>query len=155
MSPSRVLEEHSSRELTEWQAYDRVYGLDLEADARAGVIAASVWNAAGGIPEGGNRRRPAVPSDFFGNLDLDQEDGESRTHRRTHDQSDDDGQGSSVEVESVELDDELEPEPEGDRFESFKSQLVMWALKHNAAERAAKKLERDDLGDPPPDPEVN
>lgn len=46
MSPRRVLAEHSSRELTEWMAFERAYGLlgPVRDDQRAGLVAATVVN---------------------------------------------------------------------------------------------------------------
>jgi hypothetical protein len=56
-----MLADMSSRELTEWQAYERVTGpLDagLRGDISAGIIAATVANSAGG-------KKKAKPKDFM------------------------------------------------------------------------------------------
>ncbi|MFE9381774.1 hypothetical protein ACFYMO_00835 [Streptomyces sp. NPDC007025] len=61
MTVRELLARTSSRELTEWQAYERVTGpLDIRArlDISAGVVAATVANSAGA-------KKKAKPSDFI------------------------------------------------------------------------------------------
>jgi hypothetical protein len=60
MSIDEVLGKHSSRQLTEWMAYERITGpLDarLRGDISAGIVAATVANANGA-------KRKLKPSDF-------------------------------------------------------------------------------------------
>jgi len=147
MSPRRVLAEHSSAELTEWRAFDRAGGLDLSADYRAGVVAAQVWNAAGGIPEssGSNaRRRAATPADFFAAFNTDDEpDGRGAA---PHD-------GASATADDIVVDDVVDEDAERARVsEAMRNMWAMWGLRQNAALRAAEQL---DAGEPPDDPNVN
>lgn len=61
MPVRELLSRTSSRELTEWMAYERVTGpLDsrLRTDIAAGIVAATVHNAQGA-------KRKAKPSDFL------------------------------------------------------------------------------------------
>jgi hypothetical protein len=61
MPVSEVLERVSSRELTEWQAYERIAGPlgPARADVQSAIIAATVANANRG------KGKPATPADFI------------------------------------------------------------------------------------------
>lgn len=136
MSPRRVLTEHTSRDLSEWMAYDRAIGLDREADERAGVIAAATWNVRGGMGAGNADARPATPADFFPRLADD-----DHTPSAHDDESDD-----------TEADDEPAVEDAEAATQAMKAAFFVWGTRHNAAERAAKRL---DAGQPPGDPDAN
>lgn len=135
MSPQRVLAEHSSRELSEWLAYDRALGLGRADDHRAGTIAAALWNVQGGVGSKG-QKRAATPGDFFPRLDADEEEAPP-----THD---------------ADRDEDGADEPDMDEAEratrAMKNAFAMWGLQQNAALRAAQRL---DAGEPPEDPTEN
>jgi hypothetical protein len=141
-----VLAEHSSAELTEWRAYEQAFGsLSPEDDYRAGVVAAEMRNASGGVPLGEGPKagsRAAQPSDYFPRLSMDDDDGQGREPRRTtHD--------------DVEPADEPATDDVTTASEQLKGVVTLWALKHNAAVRAAKRLEEQGFDQPPGDPEQN
>ena len=145
MSPGRVLAEHSSAELTEWRAFDRDIGLDAAEEWRAGVVAAEIWNAAEGVPTGEGPkagRRLAEPKDFFPKFVTD----DDAQQWVSHDDIDDESDADAAPVDDVES-----------ASEALKGVVTMWALKHNAAVRAAKRLEEEGRleGQPPGDPEQN
>lgn len=142
MSSRRVLAEHSSAELTEWRAFDRAYGLGFVGDRQAGVVAAAVWNAAGGIPEGEKRRRPATPGDFFETLQRDGDDGQQS--RVSHDDPEP--------VDDVDVDVDDDAAEVARASEAMKSMWAMYGLRRNAQLRAAAQLE---AGEPPADPDLN
>lgn len=144
MSPRMVLAEHSSAELSDWHAFDRAFGLGHDEDVRAAVVAASVWNAAGGIPENEHSRRAATPGDFFPLLAHDDDNGGDHLDTRptSHD----------PETRDV-LDDVVDEDDEISRVsEAMRNMWAMWGLRQNAALRAAEQL---DIGEPPDDPSVN
>jgi hypothetical protein len=61
MTVSSLLDNISSKELTEWMIYDKLepFG-DSRGDIQAGIISASVYNS-----QGGNKGKAYSPSDFI------------------------------------------------------------------------------------------
>lgn len=136
MSRRQVLESHTSRELTEWMVFDLAFGLGHLADQQAGVIAAAIWNANGGLPVEGGRPRAAVPEDFFPAL----VEASGEPVPLAHDAD-------------AGADAELDDEDEAERItRAMKNAWAAWGLQYNAAVRAAEKL---DLDDPPDKPDLN
>lgn len=160
MSRRQVLEAHTSRELTEWLLFDQAFGLSYAGDLRAGVIAAAVWNAAGGLPVDGGEPRAAAPGDFFPLLDRSGTAPLPRFHGDPDvlDEADTDALEELAEIDlgrAALVDDEPE-ETEAERVtRAMKNAWAMWGLQHNAAERAAKRIEAEGLGEPPDQPELN
>lgn len=120
-SPREVLASHSSADLSEWQAFDAAYGLDRSGDARAGAVAAAVWNAAGGLPTGtGDGRRAATAADFFATLN--QTTDKPNADVDVEDDTDGDGDGMAEAA-----------------TRAMKNAFAMWGLRQTAATRAAAR----------------
>lgn len=71
MSPSEVLDKHTSRELTEWMIYLQMEPAGEErADLRAGIISSTVANAHKG--KGGRTFKPQDFMPKFGTQEVEQ-----------------------------------------------------------------------------------
>jgi hypothetical protein len=148
-----VLREHSSAELSEWRAFDAAFGFGVEDDIRAGEVAAAVWNAAGGIPDGPKRRRWARRDDFFPKLAADGDSGDGDAGVRRGRVSHDDTDPVDVDPTDDDLDDLVDEEAEIARVsEAMRNMWAMYGLKRNAQLRAAAEL---DAGEPPTDADLN
>lgn len=144
MSRRRVLAEHSSKELTEWRAFDRAGGFGRDADWRAGMVASSVWNAAGGIPDGSRgARRAAQPDDFFPQFAEPDDDGDVLVGVNGDAPDDVDGEVVFDEKEAA--------------TRRLQTLFGVWGLAHNARVRKAREMEKRlaAKGQPPTDPDQN
>ena len=126
-----MLAEHSSRDLSDWQAFEAVYGFDVpvEHDRRFGMLIASVWNSTGGLPvDGSKEKRAARPEDFFARL----------TEPEPEHAEDEDESTAEITLDEAQR-----------RTESLKAAFAAWGKAHNAAVRKAAEQGLPD------DPEAN